>query len=134
MSNKERLIIAVGEEELFDKITASFRAIFQPAELWLKETTPIRQSWEPILPPRRHVVTNSDRSLLEIMPDGSLRPTSAFSFRRFSSDKYEAKIRYPEGPGTVRAQPLPEARALTQKAAIQASVTMFSKTTRPRRL
>lgn len=51
MSNKERLIIAVGEEELFDKITASFRAIFQPAELWLKETTPIRQSWEPIIPP-----------------------------------------------------------------------------------
>lgn len=51
MSNKERLIIAVGEEELFDKITASFRTIFQPAELWLKETTPIRQSWEPIIPP-----------------------------------------------------------------------------------
>lgn len=134
MSLNERLIIGIDEEELFDKITASFRAIFQPAELWLKETTPIRQSWEPIIPPRRHVVTNSDRTLLEIMPDGSLRPTSEFSFRRFSGDKYEAKVRYPEGPGTVRAQPLPEARVQTQKAALQASVTMFSKTTRPRRL
>ena len=58
-------------------------------ELWLKETTPIRQSWEPLIPPRRHVVTNSDRTLLEIIPDGSLRPTSEFSFRRFSGDKYE---------------------------------------------
>lgn len=66
------------------------------------------------------------------MPDESLRPTSEFSFRRFSGDKYEAKVRYPEGPRTERAQPLPEARALTQKAAIQASVTMFSRTTRKR--
>jgi hypothetical protein len=51
MSLNERLIIGIDEEELFDKITTSFRAIFQPAELWLKETTPIRKSWEPILPP-----------------------------------------------------------------------------------
>lgn len=64
------------------------------------------------------------------MPDGSLRPTSEFSFRQFSGDKYEAKVRYPEGSGTVRAQTLPEARALTQKAAIQTSVTMFSKKVR----
>ncbi|ENU2132941.1 hypothetical protein ACE60T_003201 [Salmonella enterica] len=114
MSYKERLIIAADEVALFDRITACFRTIFQPAELWLKETTPIRKSGEPVLPPRRHVVTGADRALLEIMPDGSLRPVSAFSFRRFPGDKKDATIRYPEGPGTVRSQPFPEARALTQ--------------------
>lgn len=51
MSFNERIIIGIDVKELFDKITTSFRAIFQPAELWLKETTPICQSWEPILRP-----------------------------------------------------------------------------------
>ncbi|EAW8032253.1 hypothetical protein S838_22925 [Salmonella enterica] len=134
MSYKERLIIAADEVALFDRITARFRTIFQPAELWLKETTPIRKSGEPVLPPRRHVVTGSDRALLEIMPDGSLRPVSTFSFRRFPGDKKDATIRYPEGPGTVRAQPLPEARALTQKAVLKAIMTVSGDAPRKRRL
>lgn len=98
------------KRELIEEIFSLYKGVFRRAELWIKENSV--SSGTKIPPPhiRWHIVTNSDRTLLEITSAGKIRVLNEFSLKKFPSDRI-SRNKIPEANGSVKAMLLTEAYA-----------------------
>lgn len=98
------------KRELIEEIFSLYKGVFRRPELWIKENavpagtqiTPLHIRW--------HIVTNSDRTLLEITSAGKIIVLDEFSLKKFPSDRISRK-KSPAADGTVKAMLLTEVYA-----------------------
>lgn len=98
------------KRELIEEIFSLYKGVFRRPELWLKEISV--SAGGQITPPhiRWHVVTNADRTLLEITSAGKIIVLDEYSLKKFPSDRI-SRNKVPEANGTVKAMLLTEVYA-----------------------